>query len=765
MRVATPMLCVTATVLAQYQQPQYGAQVDYQPAYAPAKPAYQKEDPKKHYDQFWDNLELCNAEYDLSSCLLDCDNRVGFFEEQRIAKCTVSFVRGLCGKLAATKSKGCDNGQVKLDADNCPTAAFADAFLVFNKMVADLNTALYLTPSFDSWIFTTIKMAVTTTRNNADCVINSFFNFLNQCATSSYISSNDIQCVEKYLTNETCEFAKEDGDAWNLPLIIERYGLAGTEEVIEKLKHGYGTDRDADIVPALRKVMDSIASQDAHGINFVTTEYNYHSRESSINVCPQLWVPMNELYEASGILGIPIGDVAFHFPQNETLTFENATVAADPITDKTIYDVCEAYFEETKAIIQNGTVPDPGDICVSISDYNLHYIESGLTVPLSFEAINQTIGDDQCYRASWDEAKTCSSHLTEWQMTVSCCKSYGTIQKHNEPKQDHGYSYGYVLAEDEEYQQYQQPQQYDQQQQYQQPQQYDQQYNNQYQQPQQYNNQYQPNYAPYHPSGPAVVKISKKSLVFKEVIVSNTKKGVLTSGEDPVGASGTDRVTAAFDAYNAKLEAKCDSIDFANIPEYGWGYHIHQFCESVSQRAEAIAAHDNTTTLMADGAYDSVEVEYKLYKHPYYLGDSYASKMICKTLDIDLDFEAIVPLVSGKCFPQACILSQLATCMEIPEKKAYGYDYVAQPYYAPAQAQAGYGAPQYGHQQPSAGYHQASSYSSYQTLLASGAGEIQNNYAALSTVGFVAGIAVAAIVQGVWSSLGRRSTINTQHLV
>ena len=340
MKIAS-LLCVSASVVAQdyyppqqqeyYQPPQQAyyqpqPQADYQQDYvqdhyqpdyvAPyEEPASYKDDSKEHFDLFWDNLELCHAEYDLASCLLDCNSRNTFFLEQRIADCTVKFVRGLCGKLQA-ENKRCDNGYIKLDADNCPTAAFADAFLVFNKMVTDLNSALTITPSFDEWIFTTIKLAVKTTTNNADCVINAFFNFLKQCAASNFISSQDIQCVETYLNDTSCGFYDEEEDGWNLPLLIERYGLAGAEEAIEKLKHGYGTDRDEDVLPALGKVLESIAAQSENGIHFVSTSYDDHLQQASVDVCPTAFVPMNGLYDAEGIIGVPAEAVSFHFPVN-----------------------------------------------------------------------------------------------------------------------------------------------------------------------------------------------------------------------------------------------------------------------------------------------------------------------------------------------------------------------------------------------------------------------------------------------------------------
>ena len=752
-----------------YHEPQHDYQKDYvrddyQPRdkdYAPTK-AYKKksyeDESKENFDQFWNNLVLCDAEYDLYSCLLDCNDRHTFFNEKRIADCTVKFVSGLCGTLKATKSK-CDNGYIKLDEDNCPTAGFADSLLVFNKMVTDLNSALGVTPSYDPWVYTTIQMAITATRSNADCVITSFFNFLNQCATSNYISSHDIQCVEKHLSDSNCGFAAEDPEGWNLPYLIERYGLAGAEKVISKLKHGYGYKKDEEVIPALQKVLESIADEDAHGIHSVTTAYDYHTTRSSVNVCPQNWISMNENFATDGSEAIPLEAVAFHFPANGTAEFESAEVPLDPITDHTIYNTCEKYFEATKEIYNASADVNPGDICVSINGYDLHFIESDQTVPLYYEEIDFTSGSEQCYKASWDEAKSCSSHLTEWQMSVACCKSYASVVADNAPKKHDKYDqyseYGYELLDEEEPQyydrQYQQQQSYQQQQQYHEPQPYHQQ-QQQYHEPQPY----------YHK--PAVAKISRKALVFEHVVKSNSNEGSLARIDDADAVAGTipQRVVAGFDRLNAELKDKCESIDFTKIYKYGALYYLQKFCEGVAHTADAIEAHDNPSDLLSAGRYDAphVEVEYKVKKHPYYVGESYASKMTCSTLEIHLDFNSIVPLVSDQCFPQACVLSQLASCMEIPEKEysSYGYDYVNEPY--------GNSNSQYYHEQQQ--YHEPAHHSSgygsssygYQALLAAKAG--QGSVAAFASIGFVAGVAVIAIAQAV---INQRRSANNQQLV
>jgi len=460
---------------------------------------------------------------------------------------------------------------------------------------------------------------------------------------------------------------------------------------------------------------------------------------------------MNEYFNDTGSEALPLEAVAFHFPANGTAEYDSREVPLDPITDHTIYSTCEKYFEATKEIYNASIDTNPGDICVSISGYDLHFIESDKTVPLYYEEIDYTSGSEQCYKASWDEAKSCSSHLTEWQMSVACCKSYASVVADNAPKKHGKYDqyseYGYELLEEDE------------------PQSYDRQYyhDRSYHQDSYHQDSYHQD--PYHHQQeskpyykkPAVAKISRKALVFEHIVKSNSQEGSLARVDDAEPVSGTipQRVVASFDRLNARLKDKCESIDFSKFYRYGALYYLQKFCEGVAHQADAIEAHDNPELLSA-GRYDSppVQVEYKVKKHPYYVGESYASKMTCSELKIDLDFNSIVPLVSDQCFPQACVLSQLASCMELPEKEysSYGYDYVNEPYEKsnsqyyhdrqPAHHSPGYGSSSYG----------------YQALLAAKAG--QGSVAAFASIGFVAGVAVIAIAQAVINQ--RRSASNQQ---
>jgi hypothetical protein len=447
---SAPVQYAPASAPAQYAPPPAPAQYA-PPAYAAPVDTY-AEDSHKYHDQYWDNQQLCTAEFDLTTCLMSCESRKAFFEHERIKECTVKFVKGLCGSLAQTKTGGCDNGDIKLDAENCPKAAFADALLVFNKLTTDLNSALTVSTQVDKWSFITTKLALQAARNNADCVINSFLNYLNQCKTAQLVDAKDSKCVDDYLNHAHCQFAEEDIDGWNLPQLVERYGLDGAEILIKNVQEAYGYREDHDIAGAIHELLVSTAGEDTQGIQFASSQFEYHLKKSSLNVCPENFLSFNENFEATGLRGLPELDVAFHFPaagtvpyqETEVVTNDDGTVSTqnvgepeqldlDPFTDKTIYDECANYFHSTQLMFEAG-MTGMGNRCISIDGYGIHFVESGATKELNYELLDGqfTAGTppQQCYKASWDEAKTCSTHLSEWHMTVSCCKSYETI--HNE---------------------------------------------------------------------------------------------------------------------------------------------------------------------------------------------------------------------------------------------------------------------------------------------------------------------------------------------
>jgi len=509
-------------------------------------------------------------------------------------------------------------------------------------------------------------------------------------------------------------------EGWNLPHMIERYGLAGADQVVSKLKKGYGYKSDDEVIPALQKVLKTITDEDAHGIHSVSTSYDRFNNRSSVNVCPQNWISMNENYAKDGSESIPIDAVAFHFPDSgESVKFGGTTkVALDPLTDKTIYSTCEKYFESTKEIYNSSLKTNPGDICVSINSYNLHFIESDRTLPLYYKSINFTSGGKKCYEAAWDEANPCTSHLTEWRMSVSCCKSYATIVAENARPQHS--DYGYELLDE--------------------------------QVPTQYSQQYQSKYS-YNPpqyQEKAVTKISRKNLVFEHTVKSNSTTGSLAR-VDGMKVNGTipKRVSDHYDELAAELKDECDKIDFKKVSAYGALSSMKAYCEKDANTSSTAKANSTASVgkayLMSAGTYGKkapVEVEYKIKKHPYYVGESVASKMSCNALSINLDFNSIVPLVGDQCFPQACVLSQLASCMEVPvkEKKSYGYDYVNAP-------------------KGNSYSQQKNQYSSgYGALLAAKAGP--GSVTALASVGFVAGVAVIAIAQAVINQ--RRSATGQQ---
>lgn len=669
-------------------QPQYVAPSKYE---APVKdtPSYE-EVSKTNFDQFWDNMALCDAEYDLDDCLLKAKTAADLIDDQHVADCTTQFVTGLCGKLSTTVTGKCDNGYVSLTTDNCETAAFADAFLVINRMVSGANSILGKPmTSFDTWTFANIKMALEATENNADCVTQSFFNYLNQCASSQYISENDMQCVEDVLTQGECAFAEESGDNWTLPALIEKYGVEGAQKAIDEMKKTYGYTEDEDIVPAMRKVMEGIASDKAHGSRFVSTDYNKHKQEASLTACPWNYLTMNhEHYKADGgEFGLPEDLVTFHFPVTKDPVLnidEESDAPLDPITDyNTIYDTCEAYFHDTQEVFdREDETTHLGNRCYSISGYNLHNLESGEDKALSYKKVEGEFASDnyQCFKATWYEARSCSSHLTQWQMKVACCKSYATVVAEHEPSTGNYLQAQYHSAQAP----YTQPP---------------------YTKPahapytkapytkapyakapytQAPYLQQKPHYDYYTPAPTAPqVKIDKKSLMFEKYVNSNSAKGSIDPKDSIYPARPLPTVlSAALDQYLAGVNEICGSIVLNKLSNYKY-YGLKKHCERVKEMSETASTYAPESLLMEQYAYNVTEApapEYVIAKS-YYMEDK-ASEIVCTELNIDLDFSEIIPIVTEKCYPQSCILAQLASCMEIPEKEYshYGYEYVTDPY-------------------------------------------------------------------------------------
>ncbi|KAF0752004.1 hypothetical protein AaE_006194, partial [Aphanomyces astaci] len=114
-------------------------------------------DPKKPFNQFYDNLKLCKAEGDLALCIATSQSRHDCLGDRRVKSCTSQFVTGLCSELATTTTGAYDTGYFKATTDSCVDAALADSLLVYNRMLREVNTALSITTQFDQWTFTAVK--------------------------------------------------------------------------------------------------------------------------------------------------------------------------------------------------------------------------------------------------------------------------------------------------------------------------------------------------------------------------------------------------------------------------------------------------------------------------------------------------------------------------------------------------------------------------------------------------------------------------------
>lgn len=622
-----------------------------------------------HFDQYWKNLELCDFNYDLSTCLLKSENELDFLGEEITLKCTVQCVKDFCGGLTLTDKSEIDNGSVHVNEKNCQTTSFANSFLVYQKIITDLNSIIGLTPSLERTTVAKTHLALQITRTNADCVINSFFHFLNQCSAESFISEKDMQCVEEYLTDTKCEFAEEAVDNWNIPALVQRYGIHGYNKVIEQMEESYQVTDETRWLKELKRIVSSGAAQKIH---FVDTEYDARTQEAAIQVCPQKFNPINTGGE---FIGIDANDVAFHFPSDKivqvTKKFEGVMESdvEDPdYVEEKCLDTCREWFTYSKKdyeMIQAGGQGENGvkhlrSRCFAVKGYDIFFIESGRIEPLNFKKQeNNFVQGNLCYKASWKEPQSCSSHLTEWRMHLACCTSYADYHAEQVPAPEsmtadiqHGYT---LLAAEKIY------------------------------------------------AEPVVDirKVNPADLLFEKTVVSKSGAGSLAS-LNTRQFSDPEFVINALDGGVASLAKKCETLEDLYSKEY-FGHEFKQFCAKVRFHAEAVAgANDNLSDgisgqtdvngavsrkLQSPVSYDPppvsydtplydnespAEIEFKL-GDSYYVGDDAAAVKIGETLHIDLDFSAVVPLVSGKCFPQACVLSQLASCMDEPDA-VYTYD-------------------------------------------------------------------------------------------
>jgi hypothetical protein len=422
------------------------------------------------------------------------------------------------------------------------------------------------------------------------------------------------------------------------------------------------------------------------------------------------------------------------------VTIGTEEVLADPFYEEfTCKSLCTAYFDKTKADFiaslteddNNNKVVIPDAYaspsrCFAIKGYDIFYIESGKSLPLSYTPIenilDSTQADAQCYSAHWEDPRSCASHLSQWRMTAACCKSYYEyyLEKHTRQYSGPHYEqyngqYGYPPNGQNDYQQ--------------------QHYQNGASQWSDYNGYHQPPTSPkvYYPE-PAHVKINPDELLYDVTVASSSSKGPLLRKGNAIASTDTlVNVEASIDELfeacltstgdikegnecdiltlrcedgtadvcqiiNEKVVATCVALTGDTLAENPRCLNIQTKC-SAQTAVDAICqilgdscnanagpfcttlgSSGTTSMLLANSDTTIVRTEYSL--HPTYIGDDPDSKAICKSLDIDLDFSTIIPLVSGKCNPQACALSQLTSCMDQPQAD-FTYAGPANHYYGP----------------------------------------------------------------------------------
>lgn len=385
-----------------------------------------------------------------------------------------------------------------------------------------------------------------------------------------------------------------------------------------------------------------------------------------------------------------------------------------------------------------------------------------------------------CYRASWRAQKTCVSHLSEWRMKVRCCKSYAQAKKfytkpvakptykneqyynngnhynqndqyykqqpqpkgnyyHQEPQQSNYYKEQPKYLLEEEYAQptkayygdhnygYQQQDGYKQQQ----PQGYGYQQEQYPQQKQEYGYQQQANHYPEEQKYPKqeekyapahYEKYSSKVYEFTKVIKSNKDHGTIVKYEEgnPVPMDNQDLIDEYKKWAEALLEARKTAQNITNnTDEYYKVLHKYKYGKHHVSYAQK---------------FDLPNATYE-HRKGFYLGGNHYARETCESLKIDIDFDAVIPLVTGKCLPQSCILSQYAACVDNPRAhyKSYKPAYKPSPYHQPYN----------NYYAPSAVY--------YRNLLSSS----NDSILSFASIGFVAGVVVVALIQFVVS---KRST-------
>lgn len=224
--------------------------------------------------------------------------------------------------------------------------------------------------------------------------------------------------------------------------------------------------------------------------------------------------------------------------------------------------------------------------------------------------------------------------------------------------------------------------------------------------------------APYETYSPEVYEFTK-------VVKSNTDNGTIELySEGTAVPMENEDLTSEYNQWaNALLEAKKAAENVTNnsselyqvLHNYNYGYKEVSYAQKFNLPNITSGHHHEK----------------------YYLGGDKYARETCESLNIDLDFNAVIPLMTGTCQPQSCILSQYAACIENPRdehknfKKPVHYNYYTAPLLP-----ATYG----------------------RSLLSSP----QDSILSYASVGFIVGVVVVALIQFV---LSKRSTPTNMNMI
>ncbi|KAF0693135.1 Aste57867_15855 [Aphanomyces stellatus] len=671
-------------------------------------------------------------------------------------------------------------------------------------------------------------MALASTRNHADCVIKSFFNYLNGCARSRVLPVKDLKCLDKALNNGKCEWAKEVADGWNLPSFLKKYGSLAFNKALVYIKQRWGTTQEAQLGKVINDLITAVAIDTTQTVEFISSDYDFTHRRTSVNVCtlPAPWHLLSDK-------GSDADSLQYHLPVTASVTVGKTEYAAEPKTQwsgkNSIYGQCDAYYQQTKKNYKDATVwqcPKFGqtylavrintaysvecltddawkfgqctpyktseacdaaikkiddkvqtfqcddalvkkgknaygilksfcgkakrllgndqDKCYSYNSHSIKFLETGETQVIKVDDIVWSDGETKwinpfCKKASWVEPNSCNSHLTQWTQSVSCCKSYETVLREVQDawdRQNNRYGNNWYGNNNNGG------------------------YNNGYNGPRGLEEELSPPIIKSEPepvygrnTRPTKVpdNYDTKACPYEKILTSTADDwetgefhGALYSADHSPVWSTDDigNIDHAIATYLGSWFDKCAKA-------YDDGDRVTEWCTTVgewliehkpsllgnsnfAQILKWIDDHGLLTSIVAADyenaeivARDDTDVDY--YKQPSglcdasYIAGSSSYKRLCNSLKRSWDLDTVVPIVSTKCFPQSCVLAQLAKCVDIPEKET-GYDYVAQP------------APGYNGYRPS-GYQR--SLMALETV----------HVGVLAVSGFVAGAAVIVVAQ------------------